>query len=240
MICAYVGHLIAAETCFLVVRVHMELTGQWDVVFEPKAMPPQDTGRNKSSIAAEQKQLLVFKAAELQGTPAEYQKKASTYQSEVQKSTVREAKPVLRYETQNGTPVDTKPRGQQQQAQRASFRPPQPLPAADSTPQQALPASFRPQQPLPAADSKPQQAKPASFRPPQPLPAADSKPQQPKPARFRPPQPLPAAGSKSQQALPLEAEQKALSSPSTSVRREVGGFTALRASLQNLHESTVV
>ncbi|CAL8463993.1 g3528 [Coccomyxa elongata] len=132
----------------------------------PSSTP--DTGRNKSSITAEQKQLPVFKAAELQGTPAEYQKKASTYQSEVQKSTIREAKPVLRYETQNGTPVDTKPRGQQQQAKRASFRPPQPLPAADSESQQALPA-----------------------------------------------------GSKSQQALPLEAEQKALPSPATSVRREV-------------------
>ncbi|BDA49099.1 hypothetical protein COCOBI_13-2090 [Coccomyxa sp. Obi] len=105
-----------------------------------------ETGRNAGSVTTEQKQLPVFKAAELQGTPAEYQKKASTYQSEVQKSTVREAKPVLRYETQNGTPVDTKPRGQQQQAKPASFRPPQPLPVESK---QAKPASFRPQQPLP-------------------------------------------------------------------------------------------
>lgn len=148
-------------------------------------MLPQETGRNKSSIAAEQKQLPVFKAAELQGTPAEYQKKASTYQSEVQKSTVREAKPVLRYETQNGTPVDTKSR------------------------------------------SKQQQTKPASFRPPQPL-SADAKQQQDKQASFRPPQPLPAAGSKSQLALPLDVEPKALPSPATSVRREVGACTALR------------
>ena len=178
----HIGLRFAARAYVLVVRVHNEVTGQWDMFAEHKTM--QETVRNKSSMTAEQRQLPVFKAAELQGTPAEYQKKASTYQSEVQKSTVREAKPVLRYETQDGTPVGTKPRSQQQQGKPLSFRPPQPMGAVDPQPQQALPA-----------------------------------------------------GSKSQQALPLEAKPKALPSPTTSVRREVGACTALHTASQKLSSS---
>ena len=69
--------------------------------------------QEKSNID-KQKQLPVFKAAELAGTPAEYQKKSSTYQSEVQKSALspppkgapKKAQPIFRYETQDGSPVD--------------------------------------------------------------------------------------------------------------------------------------
>ena len=80
----------------------------------------QQAAVEKGKIA-EQKQLPVFKAAELSGTPAEYQKKSSTYQSEVQKALQRavgrtapkeapkQAQPIFRYETSDGSPVGTSP-----------------------------------------------------------------------------------------------------------------------------------
>lgn len=51
------------------------------------------------SNMTEQKQLPVFKAAELQGTPAEYQKRLRLPFFK------QEPKPVIRYETSEGMPV---------------------------------------------------------------------------------------------------------------------------------------